>query len=129
MIFGHAGQKGGNDSNNHPVPEKRPLLSHCVVPWLVLFCLLKQSLCFRAEFDSEVGATACMLLLLPLTSLCHDFSSTASMECTSNCQAGLTMSLLLRRFMSQDAGCEAILVGESLIKQDDVTSAVRTLLA
>lgn len=29
----------------------------------------------------------------------------------------------------QDAGCEAILVGESLVKQQDIAVAVKTLLA
>jgi len=29
----------------------------------------------------------------------------------------------------QDAGCQGILVGESIVKQSDFTTAVRTLLA
>ncbi len=38
-------------------------------------------------------------------------------------------SLLRVIALQQDAGCAAILVGESLVKQDDISAAVKALMS
>ena len=41
----------------------------------------------------------------------------------------LSFALVVTHLWLQDAGCKAILVGESLVKQDDIEGAVKQILS